>query len=103
MRPLRTAVTMTVAGDRARYEREIHHRTGGPSGTFERGEGPVGAGGEVTVATTASGQGYTYEAEYRGHVGEGRAHLTGTQRWKIQRESGTIVRSCTLELAQTPR
>jgi hypothetical protein len=101
LRALKTAVTMTVADGRARYEREILHPTGGPSGTFERGEGPVSADGAVTVATRATGQGYSYEAEYRGLIGEKTARFAGTQRWKLQRESGTILRACTLELTRT--
>jgi hypothetical protein len=44
---LRTRVTMTVDEGQARYEREIHHPTGGPSGIFERGEGSVGPAGEL--------------------------------------------------------
>jgi hypothetical protein len=97
-RPLKTKVTMTVAEGRARYEREIQHPTGGPSGNFERGEGPVTPTGDVTVATKAIAPGYSYEAEYRGRVEESAARLTGNQRWKIRNESGTIVRPCSLEL-----
>jgi hypothetical protein len=100
LRPLRTKVSMTVADGRARYEREILTPTGTPSGTFERGEGPVGPRGEVTLTTRASAPGYSYEAEYKGRIGESATSLAGTQRWKLQRESGTIVRACTLELTR---
>jgi hypothetical protein len=92
----------SVAEGRARYEREILTPTGTPSGTFERGEGPVGPGGEVTLTTRAAAPGYSYEAEYPGQLGDGTARLTGTQRWKIQRESGTLVRACSLELMRVP-
>ncbi len=102
-RPLRTTVSMTVAEGRARYEREIQHPTGGPSGNFERGEGPVGPSGEVTLTTRAAAPGYSYEAEYRGQIGESSPRLTGTQRWKMQRESGTIVRPYSLELTRVPQ
>ncbi len=101
LRPLKTKVSMTVAESRARYEREILTPTGTPSGNFERGEGPVAPGGEVTLTTRAVAPGYSYEAEYRGQIGDGGARLTGTQRWKMQRESGTIVRACSLELMRT--
>lgn len=100
LRPLRTGVTMAVAEGRARYEREIQHPTGGPSGMFERGEGPVGPGGEVTVSTRAAAPGYSYEAEYKGRIEESGARLAGTQRWKITRETGTILRSCSLDLTR---
>jgi hypothetical protein len=103
LRPLKTKVAMTVAEGRARYEREILTPTGAPSGAFERGEGPVGPSGDVTLTTRAAAPGYSYEAEYRGQIGDGSARLTGTQRWKIQRESGTIVRACALELLRTPQ
>jgi hypothetical protein len=102
-RPLKTKVSMTVADGRARYEREILTSTGAPSGIFERGEGPVAPSGEVTLTTRAAAPGYSYEAEYRGQIGEGSARLTGTQRWKIQRESGTLVRPCSLELMRAPQ
>ena len=103
LRPLKTKVSMTVAEGRARYEREILTPTGTPSGNFERGEGPVGPGGEVTLTTRAAAPGYSYEAEYRGQIGDGSARLTGSQRWKIQRESGTLVRACSLELMRAPQ
>ena len=102
MRALRTAVTMTVEGDRVRYEREIHHPTGGPSGTFERGEGRVGPEGELTLTTQATGPAYAYEAEYRGRIEAETAQLTGAQRWKRRSETGTIVRPCTLDLRRRP-
>jgi hypothetical protein len=102
-RPLKTKVSMIVADGRARYEREILTPTGAPTGTFERGEGPVAPSGEVTLTTRAAAPGYSYEAEYRGQIGEGSARLTGTQRWKIQRESGTLVRACSLELMRAPQ
>ncbi|HEY7141686.1 MAG TPA: hypothetical protein VIE44_16415 [Methylomirabilota bacterium] len=98
LRPLRTKVTMVVADGRARYEREILHPTGGPSGIFERGEGPVTPGGEVTLTTRVDTPGYGYEAEYKGRIEESVARLTGRQRWKLRNESGTIPRSCSLEL-----
>jgi hypothetical protein len=100
LRPLRTTVTMTVAEGRARYEREIQHPTGGPSGTFERGEGPVGPSGEVTLSTRAETPGYSYEAEYEGRLEESTARLTGTQRWKIRQQTGTILRACSLDLVR---
>jgi hypothetical protein len=93
---------MSVSEGRARYEREIQ-QPGGPTGTFERGEGPVTPSGEITVATRAAAPGYSYEAEYGGRIDEGTAHLTCTQRWKLQRGSGAIVRSCSLEQMRVAR
>lgn len=100
LRPLRTQVTMTVAAGQARYEREIQHPTGGPSGIFERGEGPIGPAGEVTLRTRAAAPGYSYEAEYKGRIEETTARLAGTQRWKLRQETGTILRSCSLDLTR---
>jgi hypothetical protein len=100
-RPLRTQVTMTVAEGQARYEREIYHPNGGPSGVFERGQGPIGPDGEVALKTHTAAAGYTYDAEYRGRI-EGRlARLSGPQYWKIRGETGTIPRVCTLELMRS--
>ena len=67
---------------------------------FERGEGPVGPSGEVTLSTRAAAPGYSYEAEYKGRIEESSARLAGTQRWKITRETGTILRACSLELTR---
>ncbi len=101
LRPLRTKVTMAVADGRARYEREIQHPNGGPSGMFERGEGPVAANGDVVLTTKVNTPNYSYEAEYRGRIEESVARLTGSQRWKLRTESGSIPRSCTLQLMRS--
>ena len=103
MLPLRAKVTMVVADGHARYEREIHHPSGGPSGIFERGEGPVTPGGDVAVKTRVDTSGYSYEAEYRGRIQESTARLTGSQRWKLRSETGTIPRACTLQLTRVAK
>jgi hypothetical protein len=96
--PLRTKVTMTVSGGVVRYERQIYHPDGTPSGIFERGQGPVGSDGAVTLKTHMAAPGYSYDAEYRGRIEGSGARFTGTQFWKIAKETGTIPRPCTLEL-----
>jgi len=101
LRPLRTKVTMTVAEGRARYEREIQHSHGGPSGIFERGEGPVAPNGDVTLTTRVDTPNYSYEAEYKGRIEDSVARLTGSQRWRLRTESGSIPRSCTLQLRRS--
>jgi hypothetical protein len=104
-RPLVTKATMTVTGGQATYEREILDPTGGmPTGLFERGQGPVGPDGAVTLSThaTAMAQAYTYDAEYRGKIEGSLARFTGTQYWKIKGQTGTIPRPCTLELMKNP-
>ena len=104
-KPLVTKVTMTVADGLAKYEREILDPTGGmPTGVFERGQGPVGSGGEVTLKThaTATSQGYSYDAEYRGKIEGSLARFTGAQYWRIKGQTGTIPRPCTLELMRNP-
>jgi hypothetical protein len=103
MLPLRAKVTMVVADGLPRYEREIHHPSGGPSGIFERGEGSVTPGGDVTVRTRVDTPGYSYEAEYRGRLEESMARLTGSQRWKLRTETGTIPRACTLQLTRVAK
>ena len=50
------------------------------------------------MATRVDTSGYSYEAEYSGRIEENVAHLTGRQRWKLRTESGTIPRSCSLDL-----
>ena len=101
LRPLRTKATMTVADGRARYEREIQHPNGGPSGIFERGEGPVAANGDVALTSKVDTPNYSYEAEYKGRIEERVARLTGSQRWKLRTESGSIRRSCTLQFMRS--
>ena len=96
--PLRTKVTMTVSEGVVRYERQIYHPDGTPSGIFERGQGPVGSDGAVTLKTHTAAPGYSYDAEYRGRIEGSGARFTGTQFWKIAKETGTIPRPCTLEL-----
>jgi hypothetical protein len=96
--PLRTKVSMSVAEGLAKYEREIYHPNGGPSGIFERGQGPVGPDGAVTLKTHTATPGYSYDAEYRGKIEGSVARFTGTQYWRIRGETGTIPRPCTFEL-----
>ncbi len=103
MLPLRTKVTMVLADGLARYEREIHHPSGGPSGIFERGEGPVTPSGDVTVKTRVDTPGYSYEAEYRGRIEEPITRLAGSQRWKLRTETGTIPRACTIQLTRVAK
>jgi hypothetical protein len=101
-RPLVTKVTMSVAEGQARYEREILDPAGGmATGIFERGQGPIGGGGEVTLKTHTETSTYSYDAEYRGRIDGSFARFTGTQYWKIKRETGMIPRPCTLELMRT--
>jgi len=101
-RPLMTKVTMTVAEGQARYEREILDPTGGmPTGIFERGQGAIGSGGELTLKTRTETSTYSYDAEYKGRIEGGIAHFAGIQYWRIKRETGTIQRPCTLELMRT--
>jgi hypothetical protein len=94
---------MVVADGPARYEREIHHASGGSSGIFERGEGPMTPGGDVAVKTRVDTPGYSYEAEYRGRIEESTARLTGSQRWKLRTETGIIPRACTLQLTRVAK
>lgn len=102
-KPLVTKVTMTVADGLAKYEREVLDPTGGmPTGVFERGQGPVGPDGAATLKTHADTLGYSYDAEYRGKIEGSLARFTGTQYWRIRRETGTIPRPCTLELMRNP-
>ena len=100
MRALRTKATMTVADGHARIERQIFTSTGAPSGNFERGEGIVDPAGETRVTTSAATPEYSYEAEYKGQLTERTGRLMGTQRWKMRRETGTILRPCTIELTR---
>jgi hypothetical protein len=104
-RPLVTKVAMTVADGQAKYEREILDPNGGMgTGVFERGQGPVGPDGTVTLTThaTATAQAYSYDAEYKGRIEGGIARFAGTQHWKIRGQTGTIPRPCTLELMRNP-
>lgn len=100
--PLRTKVAMTLAEGLAKYEREIYHPDGSPSGVFERGQGPIGPTGEVTLKTHADAAGYSYDAEYKGRIEGSIARFAGTQYWKIRGQTGTIPRPCTLELMRNP-
>jgi len=55
------------------------------------------------VKTRVDTPGYSYEAEYRGRIEESTARLTGSQRWKLRSETGTIPRACTLQLTRVAK
>lgn len=98
--PLVQRFRLDVAGGVARYERTVLRAdTGIETDIRERGEGPVGPEGAVTLHGGAAGGQYTYTAEYSGVLPpQGRAaRLTGTQHWRFSRNAPAD-RACQITL-----
>jgi hypothetical protein len=93
--PLKTELSMTIAGGQASYEREVLRPTSTARlGVTERGTGTVTPSGDVTLTGAAAGQTWSDEATYRGRL-EGRAvSLSGAQRWRLP-SNATHSRPCT--------
>jgi hypothetical protein len=101
--PLRTDFSLTVARGEASYERPIVRpgRDGRaePTGSWERGGGPVSPLGEVTLRGRCEG-GFSCEAQYQGQLDAGAIRLTGSQRW--QGRGKVEERTCEITLTRQP-
>lgn len=97
--PLNVAITLTVQGGVARYERVVLDAQGRPTGSAERGEGPVGRDGSLTLDGLATARTYQYTARYVGRLGaNGTGALEGTQEWRAGNAVGQMTRPCRMVL-----
>ncbi len=97
--PLNQAITVTVQGGVARYERLIPDQHGRPTGYAERGQGTVGPDGTLTLEGLATGRSFRYTARYSGRLrGNGTGSLTGEQHWSADGAIGQLTRTCRIGL-----
>jgi hypothetical protein len=81
---LKTDFSMKVVDGEARYQRDVLRPTGKVrQGVTERGTGTVSSSGEVSLTGSAAGQGWSYQATYRGRFDGGSLRLSGTQVWYL--------------------
>jgi hypothetical protein len=99
---LRTAFSATVTDGKVSFEREIRDRFNQHTGNFERGTGTVSPSGEMTLATRAAGQGFRYDAEYKGKFIGDSIRLMGGQSWQYDRQTGRVERACFVDLVKSP-
>jgi hypothetical protein len=98
---LKTEFYLTVANGQAEYQREVLKPTSpGRLGVTERGTGTVAPGGDVSLAGSAGGQTWSYEASYRGKFDGKSLRLSGTQLWHLPSKN-VHSRSCTIAVSQT--
>jgi hypothetical protein len=55
--------------------------------------------GEASLTGSAAGQGWKYDATYRGQFAGKNLRLSGTQQWRLQ--SGPHTRPCTIMLSRS--
>jgi hypothetical protein len=98
--PLKTDFSLTVAGGKAEYQREVLRPTSpGRLGVTERGAGTVSSSGELTLTGGAGGQTWRYEATYRGRFEGTRLRLSGDQRWHLGNRPPHS-RPCTIDVSR---
>ncbi len=98
MGPLDVAFALTIAGNRAHYERNVRDARSNAlaSGYWERGEGVLAPDGTLRLEGGAAAQRWSYSAVYEGRLGRGRGELQGAQFW--QDGGGTLRRACAINL-----
>jgi len=70
-----------------------------PSGVTAQGKGTVSPDGDVSLTETAEGQGWGFEATYRGRFDGKTARLSGAQRWRLAGTGVPYTRPCTITLS----
>jgi len=99
---LNTAFRVAVTDGKIAYEREMRTPEGRHTGNFERGTGTISPSGEMALSARATGQGFRYDAEYKGTFTGASIRLTGGQSWQYDRQTGRIERPCFVELVKSP-
>ena len=97
--PLRTGITMTVAGRTATYAQTATPGTvaEGDLGAQEAGTGTVSPSGDVVLSGNCRG-GFSCATEYRGNLGKTPIRLEGSQRWWFR--GGDRERPCEINLTR---
>lgn len=82
----KVAMTMTVAGEKASYERQVYNPNNTQVVGTESGNGTIDASGAIKLSATWKGvkdsPRWTYTASYSGTIKGKSANLSGTQLWK---------------------
>ena len=92
---------MSIADDRATYEREVlRANTRDKIGVAEQGSGTVSPDGELALTGSAGAQTWSYSATYHGRFEGPRIRLSVTQVWRLPGREN-INRPCTIELSHT--
>jgi len=102
VKALRIDFLLRITDGRGQYEREVlSGDLGTRTGIFERGSGTVSPSGEAVLTGSAGGQGWKYDAIYRGQIAGKNLRLAGTQQWTQRAGATTYARPCTITLART--
>ena len=98
---LRTEFSLTIAGDRIEYQREVlRPEDAARMGVTERGRGSVSPAGEVLLRGSAIGSGFSFDSSYRGQISGRVLHLQGSQFWQLARRPPHS-RPCTIALSRS--
>jgi hypothetical protein len=93
----KVAMTMTVAGDKASYERQVYNPSNTQIVGTEAGSGAIEKSGEIKLSATWKGVKENPRWTYTGAIKGKSANLAGTQVWKSV--DGKIEdRKCTIAL-----
>lgn len=94
-------ITMTVAGEKASYERQVYNRDNSQVVGTEEGSGTIEKNGEIKLSATWKGikenPHWTYTGAYSGSIKGRSANLSGTQVWKSV-DGKSEDRKCTIML-----
>jgi hypothetical protein len=97
----KVSMTMTVAADKASYERQVYNPTNTQVVGTEAGSGTIEKNGGIKLSATWKGvkenPRWTYTATYSGAIKGKSANLAGTQVWKSV-DGKTEDRKCTIAL-----
>lgn len=94
--PLNQTFSMRIAAGRVIFERPILDGQGNGTGQFERGEGPVGADGQISITTRGQVGRTSFRGNFTGQVNGPTMRLTGPQAVSLGRNNVTVNRTCTI-------
>jgi len=94
-------MTMTVAGDKASYQRQVYNPNNTQVVGTEEGGGTIDSNGTIKLSATCKGvkenPRWTYTATYSGSIKGKSANFGGTQVWKSV-DGKSEDRKCTIAL-----
>ena len=99
--PLHQPVTITVAGNRASYERSVRRSNTAVATPYtESGAGTVAPDGSVVLMAEVTARTFAYTARYEGVLPPqgGHARLAGVQTWLAGTSEPGYRRRCSMEL-----
>ena len=96
----RVPMTMTVAGEKVSYERQVYNRDNTAVVGTEEGTGTFDKSGTIKLSATWKSRReiprFTYTATYSGSIKGNAASLSGTQVWSVEGKPEN--RKCTITL-----